>query len=920
MPAPRRRPAALAALAASAALTLSLAACATPGPAAHPPAVGAPAPSALAPPLPRQPQALVLRHATVLPASGPAILDGAVVLEGGRITAVGPSALVATPPGARELDLTGRFVSPGLIDSHTHLGVYGQPASFASADGNEMTSPITAEAQAEHAFWPQDAGLGRALAGGVTAALVLPGSANLVGGRGLAVKLRPGRSAAEARFPGAPASIKMACGENPRRVYGEGRKAAPQTRMGNASVFRQAFLDAQAYQAGQAEWEAKAAKGGSPGPRPRRDLKLETLAAVLRGEVLVQIHCYRADELVTMLAVADELGFTVRAFHHALEAYKVRDLLAARGVAVATHADWWGYKLEAWDGIPENAGLVTRAGGRATIQSDSPVVGQWLGQEAAKAMWAARAAGVPVTDEEALRWITLDAAWVMGVERQAGSLEPGKMADVVVWSGHPFSVYSRAEQVYVDGLLTYDARAGISPSDFELREPLGAPPWAQPLAGRPQGAPSPAAPCDGAATPCPAALPVTADRCVAITGAQVVGGAGPAAVATVVLEGGKITQVAPGLDAPAGCRPVDGRGLVLSPGLLDAYSSLGIEEVSSEEGAHDLGPEDRPGAAGADPVQAALRAADSVNPASSLLPVARLGGLTGAVAAPSGGLVSGQGAFLTTDGQVRVGSVALFATLGGPGGQALHSTRGAALQRLRELLDDARTYAARRADFDQGRLRRVSASRLDLEALQPVLAGQLPLVVEADRAADLRGALALAREWKLKLVILGATEGWQLAGELASARVPVLVDPQRSLPASFDQLGARPDNAAILAAAGVPVLIAPRDMAGAPHHARTLRQVAGLAVAHGLPWDAALAGVTCRVAEAYGLPGGKVAAGGPADLVLWSGDPLELSSRPLAVWIGGRQAPLGSRQQALLERYRVLGAEAPGATEPATRR
>ncbi len=915
MPTPCRRPAALAAL-----LTASaLAACATPGPAARPAA--APTPPPLASPPPAQPQALVLRHATVLPASGPAIPDGAVVLVGGRIAAVGPSALVATPAGARELDLTGRFVSPGLIDSHTHLGVYGQPASFASADGNEMTSPVTAEAEAEHAFWPQDAGLGRALAGGVTSALVLPGSANLVGGRGLAVKLRPGRSAAEARFPGAPASIKMACGENPRRVYGEGRKAAPQTRMGNVSIFRQAFLDAQAYQAAQEEWQAKAGKGGaSAGPRPRRDLKLETLAAVLRGEVLVQIHCYRADELVTMLEVADELGFKVRAFHHALEAYKVRDLLAARGVGVATHADWWGYKLEAWDGIPENAGLITRAGGRATIQSDSAVVGQWLGQEAAKAMWAARAAGVPVSDEEALRWITLDAAWVMGVERQAGSLEPGKMADVVVWSGHPFSVYARAEQVYVDGLLSYDARAGVSPSDFELREPLGAPPWALPLAGPPAGAPAPAAACDGAATPCPAALPVTADRCVAITGAQVVGGAGPSAAATVVLEGERITRVAPGLAAPAGCRPVDGRGLVLAPGLLDAFSSLGIEEVSSEEGAHDRGPDQAEGPGGPDPVRAALRAADSVNPASALLPVALLGGLTGAVAAPSGGLVSGQGAFVTTDGRVRVGSVALFASLGGPGGQAIHSTRGAALQRLRELLDDARTYAARRADFDQARLRRVSASRLDLEALQPVLAGQLPLVVEADRAADLRAALALGREWKLRLVLLGATEGWQLARELAAARVPVLVDPQRSLPASFDQLGARPDNAALLAAAGVPVLITPRDMAGEPHHARNLRQVAGLAVAHGLPWEAALAGVTSRVAETFGLPGGRVAEGAPADLVLWTGDPLELSSRPLAAWIGGRQAPLASRQQALLERYRTLGPQAPAAVEPASRR
>lgn len=893
-----------------------LLACATPRPAPVAPAAAAPP---LAAPAPRQPRPVVLRHATVLPASGPAIPDGAVVLVDGRIAAVGPSAQVPSPAGAQELDLTGRYVTPGIVDAHTHLGVYGQPASFASADGNEMTAPVTADAAAEHAFWPQDAALGRALAGGVTSALVVPGSANLVGGRGFAVKLRPGRSAEEMRFPGAPDALKMACGENPRRVYGEERKVAPQTRMGNVALVRQAFLDARDYQARLADWrEKRAATGAQAGPPPRRDLRLETLAAALAGEVLVQVHCYRADELAAMLAVGDEVGFKVRAFHHALEAYKVRDLLAARGVGVATHADWWGYKLEAWDGIPQNAALATRAGLHAAIQSDSPVVGQRLTQEAAKAMWAARAAGIPVSDEEALRWVTLDAAWVMGVDGRTGSLEPGKMADVAVWSGHPLSVYARAELVYVDGLLAYEARAGVVPSDFELAAPRAAPPPPAALAGRPAGAPPPAPPCDGARTPCPAPLEVPADRCVAVTGALVVGGAGPSAVATVVIEGERIQRVAAGLAAPPGCREVDGRGLVLSPGLLDAVSTLGLTEVPAEEDASDLGPREK-GPAGDEPIRAALRAADSVDPASALLPVARLGGVTGAVAVPQGGLVSGSSAYLTTDGRVRQGPVAIHASLGLGGARALRSTRGAAVEKLRELLDDARAYGQRRADYEQARMRRVAASRLDLEALQPVLAGTLPLVVEADRVADLRAALALAREWKLKLVLSGAAEGWRVAPELAAARVPVIVDPADDLPSSFDALAARTDNAALLAAAGVTVLLAPRGMAGEPHLAGTLRQVGGLAAASGLPWDLALRGLTAGVAEAYGLPGGRVVEGAPADLVLWTGDPLELSSRPLAVWIGGRPQPLASRQQRLLERYRAVGPAAPGAEEPARR-
>ncbi|HYH99487.1 amidohydrolase, partial [Hyalangium sp.] len=423
-----------------------------------------------------QARAVVIRHATVMPASGPAIEDGAVAFAEGKLLAVGKSAEVATPPGAEELDGTGLYVTPGIIDAHSHLGVYASPSSFSNDDGNEATAPVTAEVDAEHGFWPQDPSLRRAAAGGVTSLLVLPGSANLIGGRGFPVKLHFGRSAAEMRFPGAKDALKMACGENPRRVYGAERKVTPSTRMGNVAGYRQAFAQARDYLNKLEDWEQKKQKKpDEAGPPPMRDLKLETLAEVLRGNILVQNHCYRADEMAVMLQVAEENGFAIRAFHHALEAYKLRDTLAEKQVAVATWADWWGFKLEAWDGIPENAGLVSQAGGRAVIHSDSAYGIQRLNQEAGKAMWRARESGILIPEEEALRWVTLNPAWVMGADERTGSLEPGKMADVTLWKGHPLSVYARAQRVWADGVVTYDAATGpVDISDFEVGERAGA--------------------------------------------------------------------------------------------------------------------------------------------------------------------------------------------------------------------------------------------------------------------------------------------------------------------------------------------------------------------------------------------------------------------------------------------------------------
>jgi len=388
----------------------------------------------------------LLTGATVLTGSGARLDSADVLFADGKIVAVG---IDLSADDAAVVDASGKWITPGIIDVHSHLGVYPSPGTASQSDGNEATSPVTAEVWAEHSVWPQDPGFVAALAGGITSLQILPGSANLIGGRSVTLKNVPGRNVMDMKFPGAPYGLKMACGENPKRVYG-GRGQAPSTRMGNVAGYRSAWIAAADYR----DKMAAAAKGH--GEAPMRDLKLETLAGVLNGEILVHNHCYRADEMSIMLDIAKEFGYKVAAFHHAVEAYKIADLLAESGTCAAMWADWWGFKMEAYDGIRENAALVDKAGACAIIHSDDALGIQRLNQEAAKVIGAAARAGIDIPPERAIRWITSNPAKALGIDAETGSLEVGKMADVVVWTGSPFSVYSKAERVYIDGALAYE--------------------------------------------------------------------------------------------------------------------------------------------------------------------------------------------------------------------------------------------------------------------------------------------------------------------------------------------------------------------------------------------------------------------------------------------------------------------------------
>ena len=411
---------------------------------------------------PRPSAPTLIRGATVIDGAGAELQNADVFMRDGRIVSVGQGLEVGE--GVTIIDGAGRFVTPGIIDVHSHLGVYPSPGVSATSDGNEATQPNTAEVWAEHSVWPQDPGFGRAVAGGITTLHILPGSANLFGGRG--VTLRPvlgARTVQEMKFPGAPQSLKMACGENPSRVYGE-RNSSPSTGMGNVAGYRQSFAEAAEY---NRRVQAHAESG--EGDPPDRNLELETLAGVLNGEILLQWHCYRADEMATAIDISHEFGFEIAAFHHAVEAYKISDLLREENICAAMWADWWGFKIEAYDAIRENIPFVDAGGACAIVHSDSEVGIQRLNQEAAKAVADGRRAGLEISRAQAWTWLSRNPARALHIEDETGTLTPGLRADVVIWSGDPLSSYAVAERVFMDGALVYQRGQGQEHfSDFEL--------------------------------------------------------------------------------------------------------------------------------------------------------------------------------------------------------------------------------------------------------------------------------------------------------------------------------------------------------------------------------------------------------------------------------------------------------------------
>jgi len=840
---------------------------------------------------------VAIRGATVFSITRGTIANGVVVMNGGRISAVGGPD-TAIPPGAEVVDATGRFVTPGLIDAHSHI---------AAGSINEGGTTVSSMTGILDVLDPTDVNIYRDLAGGLTTANVLHGSANPIGGGNAVIKLRWGAvRPRELLFEGAMPGIKFALGENPKdlRPGGGGVQDAPRryplTRPGVEYVIRDAFTRAKAYQQQWRAYEAARKTNPSLAP-PRRDLQLEPLVEILEGGRLVHAHGYRADEHLMLLRVAEEFGFQVATLQHVVEGYKFADEIAAHGAGASTWSDWWVGKIEADDSIPYNAALMVRRGVLVSINSDSAEHARRLNTEAAKTIhWGG------LTEDEALSLVTINPARQLRIDNRVGSLEAGKDADVVIWNRHPLSTYAIVDRVYIDGRAYYDRPSDERRLTEERSEkarlvaaenrPAVAPATAQPAQGAPM--PDPPRPAIG---PVPASGPV-----VAIVNARIHTMTGPAIErGAILIRGGVIARIDTGaIQPPAGAQVVDAQGGDVYPGFIDARTTIGLAE---------------PGARGFDDVQemldvnAAVKAQVSYKADSDAIAVARVNGITSVAVVPSGGIVSGQVAVMNLDGwtweeatlKPVAGVSVQFPTLAPRGfgpqqGPArkyedLKRERDARIKTLEDLIARARAYASqpaaeRRTDWN-------------LEAVVPVVEGRQPLFVQANAESDIRDAVAFADRARVRVVITGGLEAPLVAPLLKERNVPVILGSVLTLPTREDAHHAATYRAAGgLAQAGVHFAFG----SGGYTNVRLIPYEAGISVAWGLSRDQALRAITVDAAEILGVSDrvGTLEPGKLANLAIWAGDPLEIRTPVPRVFIAGRDVGPASKHTDLYDKWR----------------
>ena len=876
---------------------------------------------------------LLIKGARVWTANGKIYPKAFLLLEKGLIKKISEEEIKVSPE-TFIIEGEGVVVTPGIIDVHSHMGVYSHPFLQAHFDGNEATRPVTADVWAEHGFWPQDPSLWRALAGGVTTIQVLPGSANLIGGRSFTAKLIPKLSAREMRFPGVPQGLKMACGENPKRVY---KDKGPSTRMGVIAGFRAAFQKAVEYQRKWAEkgffdekgqWKPK--NKGKP-EIPERDFVSETLSEVLKGNILVHVHCYRADDLSAMLDLAKEFRFKIRSFQHGLEAYKIRRRLSKEEVAVASWADWWGFKAEAFDGIPQGLALLEDAGVRAIVHSDSAIDVQYLNVEAGKAMVAGRKLGLNITEDQALRWITKNPAWSLGIEDKVGSIEEGKMADLVIWDGHPFSIYTKTRFVIINGKIVFDRqkKVGIK-SDFEVGQNNS-----ELFDGRE---------FRETVTTMNLKYPDTDERkkfktstgwSFFVKNVNYLQPSGKWQYGSVKVDGGVITAIIPGKqdpnnsegseavqEAPKNMKEksgdladmkttdiVDGKGLFLTPGFIDPSTQLGLLGITMESTTYDHLTE-------VNKATPNNRAVDALNLKSLRIPIARGGGITTVIAKPVGYLIDGTGvAFdLHEKSQYVDPQVALFGQIGksNTGFFVFGGFNSVSMQwrELRGIVDDVLSFSKAPDSYERGNSRKYFLSKGDLKAMIPVLRGRIPWAVIVNRASDIKTLIRFKGELnklglKPRFVIEEGLEGALVTSRLRKHGIPVILQPSRMTNQNFDALETRADTAAVLSENGVEVMFSSFFTGTDFGYITRLRQEAGIAVRYGMSPDKARRALTKAPAEVFGIPGrGEIVKGATANLVLWSGDPLEPTSLVKKLWINGEYIKLENRQSLLAEKYR----------------
>lgn len=820
---------------------------------------------------------VLIKNATVFTVSNGTKLNCDVLVKNGKIAAIGTN--LAAEPGMKVIDAAGLSVMPGIIDTHSH---------FASSGGlNEFSLSVVPEVRVRDVVEGDDVQIYRALAGGVTTARILHGSANCVGGQDAVLKMKYGLPGRELIVNDGPRGVKFALGENVKRTDGR----FPNSRLGVEAVLIRAFSEARDYSKMWEQYE-QAKKSGKTVTEPRRDLRLEALADILKGDLKVHCHCYRADEILMLLRVADKFGFKVKSLQHVLEGYKIAPEIAAHGASVSLFSDWWAYKIEAFDAIPFAAALLRSAGAMVCLKSDSNELMRHMYQEATKLI---KYGGL--SEADAFASITINAAKQLGIDQRTGSLDVGKDADIAIFNGHPLNSFSRVELTLVEGEVYFQR------SPQATSEAIAAAP--------------PVAPRDNTFK-----LPERVTGPIAIRGATIHPVSGPPIPnGTVVIDQGRIRAVGTNGSAviPPNATIIPGEGLHLYPGMIDAGTVLGLAEIESSRETNDF-------REGGD-FQPDLRASIAINPDSELIPVTRANGVTTVVTRPSGSMVAGQSVLLNLSGwtpreMTVVDGLALnvdfpasvnvgFGRGGDPGAEGAFGARGLQRRQRDEKVKRLRELFAQAIAYDEGRkLSPSTPANPRLEAVVPYARGEKPVVMQVSRKADILEVLKLADELKLKIILSGATDAWRVADEIKKRDIPVIVGPIMAMPTEREDPFDAPFTApAKLHAAGIRYCIRTGTSGGAnsgSSNTRNLPYEAAFAVSYGLPEDEGLKSITLYPAQILGVEKelGSIDVGKRANLVLSTGNPMQASSQVQAIFIDGKPLEPTSKQTRLYDRYK----------------
>lgn len=817
---------------------------------------------------------IVFTNATIYTGTTEKPLEKAtLIVRSGKIVAVGADKI---PDGATVTDLKGAVIIPGLVDTHSHIGLYAKPNVSAHSDGNEMSGPVQGIVRAGDSVWPGDPGIRMARAGGVTTANIMPGSGNVIGGQTLYCKLRGDTVEAmqvTGKLPDGTVilgGLKMANGENPKG-YGRNKSQAPFTRMKVAALQRSEFVKAKEYQRKWQEYHAKKKKG-EEATEPARDLALEPLVEVLERKRTVHFHCHRADDLMTAIRLSEEFGFEL-VLQHATEGYRIASIIAKKKIPVSlTLIDSPGGKAECVGLLDENAAVLDKAGVPVTINTDDSVT---------ESRFLLRTGAIAVrgglSEAKALHALTLGAARVLHLDHRVGSLEPGKDADFVILSGQPFSVYTKVRETWIDGQKRFDAADALQRPyrDGGFALPPGTVLPAVPVIAPPKEFDTGGDPGTRMATSPDKSTIIYANRIHVGDGTVLTDSA-------ILITNGKITKIMPFAKAsfPKTANRITTADV--TPGLIDTFCTAGLS------GAWNI-PADQDQDEISDASQTDLRVFDGFNPHESLLEFLRMNGVTVTHTTPGRRVILGgtSGVFRLKEATVEKAALhptfALLVNLGEvPKGQSGPKTRMGVAGLVRKTFVEAQAHAAKPAKD------RTPNPKLD--ALLPALEGKTPVIFAAHRADDIRTALRLADEFQLQPIIALGTEAYLLADELAKRKVPVIVHPtMQRAGGSMETLNTLLANAAILKQKGVPVTIC-TGFEGYVPKSRNLRAEAALAAANGLGHAAALQAVTLDAAKLLGIDKthGSIAVGKTADLVLYDGDPFEHTTHVTQTIIDGR--------------------------------